>query len=164
MSGDNVSTSPLVNTLIEELSAGKDAGIEAMSPEAPSAGGEIDPDQVLSSVMERLAVEDSFGFDDEIVKQNLDEILIALIALRDGTHGKALIDDLSRLFEAQLSPGTVYPRLHEIEGDDVLSMHELVRTKEYSVDDSDAARDQIEQAMYHHLALGLFLHDSLDEL
>ncbi len=162
MSGDNVSTSPLVNTLIQELSAGDD--LEAASPDAPDAGGEGDPEQVLSSVMERLAVEESFEFDDEIVKQNLDEILIALIALRDGTHGKALIDDLSRLFDAQLSPGTVYPRLHDIEGDDVLSMHELVRTKEYSVADEDAAQSQIEQAMYHHLALGLFLHDSLDEL
>ncbi|SEO35040.1 transcriptional regulator, PadR family [Halorientalis persicus] len=162
MSGDNVSTSPLVNTLIQELSAGDD--LEAASPDAPGTGQEDDPEQVLSSVMERLAVEESFEFDDEIVKQNLDEILIALIALRDGTHGKALIDDLSRLFDAQLSPGTVYPRLHDIEGDDVLSMHELVRTKEYSVADEDAARSQIEQAMYHHLALGLFLHDSLDEL
>ncbi|WP_299269776.1 helix-turn-helix transcriptional regulator [Halorientalis sp.] len=157
-----MSTSPLVNTLIQELSAGDD--LEAASPDAPDAGGEGDPEQVLSSVMERLAVEESFEFDDEIVKQNLDEILIALIALRDGTHGKALIDDLSRLFDAQLSPGTVYPRLHDIEGDDVLSMHELVRTKEYSVADEDAAQSQIEQAMYHHLALGLFLHDSLDEL
>jgi hypothetical protein len=114
--------------------------------------------------METLAVDESFAFDDEIVKQNLDEILIALISLRDGTHGKALIDDLSRLFDAELSPGTVYPRLHDIEGDGVLAMHELVRTKEYSVDDDDAAKSQIERAMYHHLALGLFLHDSLDEL
>jgi len=164
MSGDNVSTSPLVNTLIEELSAGKEAGMEAAKPEAPGTGGEADPEHVLSSVMETLTVEESFTFDDEIVKQNLDEILIALIALRDGTHGKALIDDLSRLFDAELSPGTVYPRLHDIESDDVLSMHELVRTKEYSVDDEDAAREQIERAMYHHLTLGLFLHDSLDQL
>jgi len=164
MSGDNVSTSPLVNTLIEELSAGKEAGMEAASPEAPGTGGDADPEHVLSSVMETLAVEESFTFDDEIVKQNLDDILIALIALRDGTHGKALIDDLSRLFDAELSPGTVYPRLHDIEGDDVLSMHELVRTKEYSVDDDDAATEQIERAMYHHLTLGLFLHDSLEQL
>lgn len=162
MPGDDVSTSPLVNTLIQELSAGDELG--AASPDAPSAEQETDPEQVLSSVMETLAVEESFAFDDEIVKQNLDEILIALISLRDGTHGKALIDDLSRLFDAELSPGTVYPRLHDIEGDGVLAMHELVRTKEYSVDDDEAAKSQIERAMYHHLALGLFLHDSLDEL
>jgi len=159
MSGDNVSTSPLVNTLIRELSAGGDAA----SPGEPGAD-EREPEQVLSSVMETLAVEESFAFDDEIVKQNLDEILVALITLRDGTHGKALIDDLSRLFDAQLSPGTVYPRLHDIESDGVLSMHELVRTKEYSVDDASDARERVENAMYHHLALGLFLHDSLDDL
>ena len=162
MPGDDVSTSPLVNTLIQELSAGDELG--ATSPDAPSAEQETDPEQVLSSVMETLAVEESFAFDDEIVKQNLDEILIALISLRDGTHGKALIDDLSRLFDAELSPGTVYPRLHDIEGDGTLAMHELVRTKEYSVDDADGAKSQIERAMYHHLALGLFLHDSLEEL
>ncbi|WP_246986220.1 helix-turn-helix transcriptional regulator [Halorientalis marina] len=157
-----MSTSPLVNTLIQELSAGDELG--AASPDAPSTEQETDPEQVLSSVMERLAVEESFAFDDEIVKQNLDEILIALISLRDGTHGKALIDDLSRLFDAELSPGTVYPRLHDIENDGTLAMHELVRTKEYSVDDDDDAKSRIERAMYHHLALGLFLHDSLDEL
>ncbi len=162
MPGDDVSTSPLVNTLIQELSAGDELG--AASPDAPSAEQETNPEQVLSSVMERLAVEESFAFDDEIVKQNLDEILIALISLRDGTHGKALIDDLSRLFDAELSPGTVYPRLHDIENDGTLTMHELVRTKEYSVDDDDDAKSRIERAMYHHLALGLFLHDSLDEL
>ena len=157
-----MSTSPLVNTLIQELSAGDELG--ATSPDAPSAEQETDPEQVLSSVMERLAVEESFAFDDEIVKQTLDEILIALISLRDGTHGKALIDDLSRLFDAELSPGTVYPRLHDIENDGTLAMHELVRTKEYSVDDDEAAKSRIERAMYHHLALGLFLHDSLEEL
>lgn len=162
MSGDNVSTSPLVNTLVRELSVETETGIGA--PGEGGADREVDPEQVLASVMDRLAVEESFAFDDEVVKQNLDEILIALISLRDGTHGKALIDDLSRLFDAQLSPGTVYPRLHDIEDEDVLSMHELVRTKEYSVEDADAARDRIERAMHHHLALGLFLHDSLSEL
>jgi DNA-binding PadR family transcriptional regulator len=164
MSGENLSKSPLVNTLIEELSAGDGSSIGATSPEGPAAETEADPKEVLTQVMERLGVGEAFAFDDEIVKQNLDEILIALISVRDGTHGKALIDDLSRLFDAELSPGTVYPRLHDIEEDDVLSMHELVRTKEYSVEDSAAAREQIERAMYHHLALGLFLHDSLDEL
>ena len=162
MSGDNVSTSPLVNTLIQEMSTGSDAGADAQS--TTETEGDTDPEQVLASVMERLAVEESFAFDDEIVKQNLDEILIALITLRGGTHGKALIDDLSRLFDAQLSPGTVYPRLHDIESEDLLSMHELVRTKEYSVDDTETARERVMEAMYHHLALGLFLHNSLDEL
>jgi hypothetical protein len=164
MPGDNVSRSPLVNTLIQELSAGNEAGIDAAAPDAPTAGTETDPKDVVSSAMETLDVDDSFEFDDEIVKQNLDEILVALIALRDGTHGKALIDDLSRLFDAELSPGTVYPRLHDIKNEGVLAMHELVRTKEYSVDDPSAAREQVERAMYHHLALGLFLHESLDEL
>lgn len=164
MPGDNVSTSPLVNTLVRELSAGNGTGIETASPDAAPSTEETDPERVLGSVLETLSVEEEFEFDDEIVKQNLDEILVALIALRDGTHGKALIDDLSRLFDAELSPGTVYPRLHDIESEDLLSMHELVRTKEYSVDDESAAREQVEDAMYHHLALGLFLHSSLDEL
>lgn len=161
MSGNNASTSPIVNTLIEEISAGSET-IDVPVPEEPGEGS--DPEQVLSSVRETLAVDASFPFDDETVKQNLDEILVALIALRDGTHGKALIDDLSRLFDAELSPGTVYPRLHDIESEGLLSMHELVRTKEYSIADSGTARDRIERVMYHHLALGLFLHDSLDEL
>lgn len=120
--------------------------------------------QVLYSVLESLFPGESFQFEEEMVKGSLDELLLLLVGLRDGgTHGKGLMEDLSTLFDAQLSPGTVYPRLHDLEEDELLAMHELVRTKEYRIDDREAAREQIAAAMRQHLALGLFLQTALDE-
>lgn len=120
--------------------------------------------QVLHTVLETLFPGESFAFEDEMVKGSLDELLLLLVGLRDGgTHGKGLMEDLSTLFDAQLSPGTVYPRLHELEEDELLEMHELVRTKEYRIDDREAAREQVAAAMRQHLVLGLFLRTALEE-
>ena len=103
--------------------------------------------------------------DDGLVTQSLDEILLALIALTDDeTHGTVLMEALETQFEANLSPGTVYPRLHELESDGILEMHELVQTKQYSIDDRNEAERVIEKAMYEHLVMGTFLQAALDEL
>ncbi|MFC7075336.1 PadR family transcriptional regulator [Haloarcula halophila] len=120
------------------------------------------PEPLLSSVIEDVADGD-LTVDDGLVTQSLDEILLAMIALADDeTHGTGLMEELSRLFDADLSPGTVYPRLHDLEAEGQLRMHELVQTKQYSIDDAAAAESKIEDAMYQHLAIGLFLHASLD--
>jgi hypothetical protein len=122
------------------------------------------PEPLLSSVIEDVADGD-LTVDDGLVTQSLDEILLAMIALADDeTHGTGLMEELSRLFDADLSPGTVYPRLHDLEAESQLRMHELVQTKQYSIDDAAAAESKIEDAMYQHLAIGLFLHASLDDV
>ncbi|WP_324756218.1 PadR family transcriptional regulator [Haloarcula montana] len=122
------------------------------------------PEPLLSSVIEDVADGD-LTVDDGLVTQSLDEILLAMIALADDeTHGTGLMEELSRLFDADLSPGTVYPRLHDLEAESQLRMHELVQTKQYSIDDAAAAESKIEDAMYQHLAIGLFLHASLDNV
>ncbi|MFU1779849.1 PadR family transcriptional regulator [Haloarcula japonica] len=103
--------------------------------------------------------------DDGLVTQSLEEILLAMIAVADGgTHGTGLMEELESQFGAELSPGTVYPRLHELEAAGTLQMHELVQTKQYGIADSAAAKEQIATSAYQHLALGLFLHASLDAL
>ncbi len=122
------------------------------------------PESLLTSVIDDVADGD-LAVDDGLVTQSLDEILLALIALSDGgTHGTGLMDDLSQLFDAQLSPGTVYPRLHDLEADGTLTMHELVQTKQYLIEDAADAEAQIEQAAYRHLLVGMFLRASLDAL
>lgn len=106
---------------------------------------------------------DELAVAEEVVTQSLDEILLALIALRDDeTHGTGLMEDMARVFDVQPSPGTVYPRLHDLEADGTLARHDLVQTKQYSVDDESAADGKIERAMYQHLAVGLFLHAARD--
>jgi hypothetical protein len=122
-------------------------------------------EQLLMDVVDQLFTEDHFRFDEEFVKGNLDEILVLLVALRDGeTHGKGLMEDLAFLFDSRLSPGTVYPRLHNLESDGVLEMQELVRTKEYHVDDGNEARRMVERAMQQHLVLGFLFYSALNEL
>ena len=127
-----------------------------------SAGRDAIPESLLQTVIDDIADGD-LAVDDGLVTQSLDEILLALIALSDDdTHGTGLMEALSRQFDAQLSPGTVYPRLHDLESADTLTVHELIQTKQYSIDDSEAAASQIEQAAYRHFVVGMFLHASLD--
>lgn len=122
-------------------------------------------EEIVDSVTDQLFPGRSFRFEEELVKDSLDELLLVLVALRDGeTHGKGLMEDLSQLFDARLSPGTVYPRLHELEEEDILEMHELVRTKEYRIDDFEQAHTRIESAMAQHLALGFVFYSALEEL
>ena len=120
-------------------------------------------DEMLESVEDALP-SDQAEFDEEIIKENLDEVLLMLISLRGETHGKELISDLTRLFDAQLSPGTVYPGLHSLEEEDVLHMHKKVRTKEYSINDEREVRMSVERTMLQHLAFGYLLYSFLPRL
>lgn len=120
---------------------------------------------VVEGVTGQLFPEDAFEFDEELVKHSLEELLLVLVELREAeTHGKGLMEDLSTLFDARLSPGTVYPRLHDLEDEEILEMHELVRTKEYRIDDEAAARERVQTAMQQHLALGFVFYSALQEL
>lgn len=122
-------------------------------------------EEVVGAVLEGLFPGDDFEFDEELVKENLDEILLLLIALREReTHGKGLMEDLSGLFDAELSPGTVYPRLHHLADEELLEMHELVRTKEYHIDDEGGVEERLESAMRQHLALGFVFKAALDRV
>ena len=109
--------------------------------------------------MTRLSV------DEGLVKQSLPELLAALVELRSSeTHGKGVMDDLEEFFGVDLSPGTVYPVLHDLEEEGLLSMHELVQTKEYSVEDVEATAEMLRQTMGQHLALGLVFRRALEQL
>lgn len=118
----------------------------------------------IVSTVDRSLFDGEFSFREERVKGSLDELLVMLAAVRSSdTHGKQLIDDLDEQFDTQLSPGTVYPRLHDLCDDGVLERRELVRTKEYTVDDSDRVRDTIAESARQHLGLGLAFKAALEE-
>ncbi|NUB89715.1 helix-turn-helix transcriptional regulator [Haloterrigena sp. SYSU A558-1] len=120
-------------------------------------------DELMDQVNAALPTDD-VTFDEALIKENLDEILLMLIALHEETHGKELLSDLTHLFGAQLSPGTVYPCLHALEEEGVLSMHAKVRTKEYSIADEEFVRSTVERTMVQHLAFGLLLYAFLPRL
>ena len=131
--------------------------------ESNSRDIEQDLDDLMAQVNDALPTED-VQFDEAIIKENLEEILLVLIALHGETHGKELLSDLTHLFGAQLSPGTVYPSLHTLEEECVLSMHAKVRTKEYSIADEEFVQATIERTMLQHLAFGLLLYAFLPRL
>ncbi|WP_178916884.1 helix-turn-helix transcriptional regulator [Natronomonas gomsonensis] len=117
----------------------------------------------LVSDVESSVADSGFSFGESYVKTSLDELLLALVGLRTSdTHGKQLLDDLASEFDTVLSPGTVYPRLHGLCDGDVLEQRELVKTKEYTLADEDAARGQVAEAARQHLALGMVFHAALE--
>ena len=101
-----------VEQLYSELrSTGADSGYEEVRL-APEQRSEV----ILNDVLKTLLGGPEFRFDESIVKENLDVILLLLVANRSsGTHGKGLMGDLATIFDAHLSPGTVYPQLHDLE-------------------------------------------------
>ncbi len=129
--------------------------------------GDATPEAVMSAVAGDLfdGDVDDVAVSRNLVTHSLDEIILALVALRgDGTHGTGLMEDVGHLFDVDPSPGTVYPRLHDLESGGTLARHDLVKTKQYDLADRETAADRIERAMYQHLAVGLFLREALEEL
>jgi transcriptional regulator, PadR family len=113
----------------------------------------------------KYALADSFTLDDDMVKNNLDDLLLALVAHREAeTNGKELRRDLATLFNSHLSPGTVYPSLHDLDESDLLDIHELVQTKEYDIADTESVVEQLERAMRQHLVLGDLLRQAVAEI
>lgn len=139
----------------------KNQDFETDQNNMPSIEDEFDT--LMEQVSSALPADD-IRFNEAIIKENLEEILLLLIALHGETHGKELLSNLTHFFDIQLSPGTVYPSLHDLEEEDLLTMHAMVRTKEYSIADEDAARTTIEHTMIQHLAFGLLLYAFLPRL
>ena len=130
------------------------------------ADGEADlPTELVGDVAEELPEGRSLNFEEALVKESLDEVLLVLVALgEEETHGKGLMSDLKTFFDANLSPGTVYPRLHQLEEEGLLEVQELVRTKEYRIADEERVRERIAGAMREHLALAAIFRNSLGRL
>lgn len=161
----NARRSALTENALDDIAVDKLYREIESNDSSPHEGSQQRSEALLDSVTDQLLDDDAFEFDESIVKASLDDILLVLVALRDAdAHGKETMDDLETVFDADLSPGTVYPRLHELEEKGLLRVQELVRTKEYSIDDTQAVGDNVEQAMQQHLVLGALLHAALGEL
>ena len=103
--------------------------------------------------------------DEEKTKSSLAELLVASVAASDTRpHGKLLIDDLSNTLDTSVSPGTLYPELHGLSDDGILTQHELVHTKVYGIDDRAAARERLLRGARTHLLLAQVLYSAVDSL
>ena len=155
MSENQSGSEEALRNLVEELDGVEDADSRTDPTERTEAVVEETADAIFDGG--RLAV------DEGLVKQSLPELLTALVELRTSeTHGKRVMDDLEEFFGVDLSPGTVYPVLHDLEEEGLLSMHELVQTKEYSVEDPKATAEMLRRTMGQHLALGLVFQRALE--
>jgi DNA-binding PadR family transcriptional regulator len=147
---------------------GTDATLRSLLKEMNEPGTEgTEPAARTETVVEETATalydERTLSIDEGLVKQTLPELLTALVRLRTGeSNGTGVMDDLEEYFDADLSPGTVYPVLHDLEEEGLLSVHELVQTKEYSVEDSEATAELLRHGMEQHLAVGLILQRALE--
>jgi hypothetical protein len=149
---ETTSESISVETLRQELQ-----GIEGPD-DAETAVSET-----VSEVETSLFGSEAFSYEEAHVKSSLEELLISLVALRDAdTHGKQLLDDLGEQFDTMLSPGTVYPQLHDLCEEDILAQRELVKTKEYTIDTGEDAQSAVAAAARQHLALGLVFRAVLE--
>ena len=116
---------PSVETLVGKLRADDTADAED-DPAAETA-------TLVAETASELYDEDALDTDDGLVKGSLSELVVLLVGLREsGAHGKGIMEDVNRFFGTRLSPGTVYPTLHDLDEEGVLEMRELVQTKEYS--------------------------------
>jgi len=155
MSENQSGSEDTLRSLVEKLDGAGDADPRTEPTERTEAVVEETADAIFDG--RRLAV------DEGLVKQSLPELLAALVELRTSeTHGKGVMDDLEKFFGMDLSPGTVYPVLHDLEEEGLLSVHELVQTKEYSVKDSEATAELLRHGMEQHLAVGLILQRALE--
>ena len=146
------------------------ASVERLHRELEAAGTRADeepdlPAELVDDVADELSGDRTLDFEEALVTESLDEVLLVLVGLgEEGAHGKELISDLETVFGAHLSPGTIYPRLHELEEEGLLEVQELVRTKEYHIADGERVRERIEGAMRQHLALAAVFQNGLGRI
>ena len=121
--------------------------------------------ELVGEVSDGLSGSRTLDVESALVTESLDEVLLVLVGLgEEGTHGKGLMSDLETVFGTDLSPGVVYPRLHELEEEGLLEVQELVRTKEYRIADGERVRERIEGAMRQHLALAAVFRNGLGRI
>jgi hypothetical protein len=118
--------------------------------------GHEESNAVVSSIENR-------SLDEDLLKASLDDLLLGLIAIRDGACGKELRSDLFSI-GYDVSPGTLYPHLHDLESDGVLTMQEGVKTNEFRLADSNVVRDHLQSHVRDLVGLAIALEIAKSEL
>ncbi|MFW6141790.1 MAG: response regulator [Candidatus Saliniplasma sp.] len=75
----------------------------------------------------------------------LEELLIILVKIEGGATGKRLMSLLNETFVVDLSSSIVYPKLHDLEGKEILRVQEHIRTKEYKIKNEEYAKKLVRE-------------------
>lgn len=134
--------------------------------ERPEADSEADADRVDTTLQHALDATAADEIPRNLTKTSLPAVLLALLEIRDGErHGKVLLEDLEDRFGHSFSPGTVYPKLHDLDDAGVLRVLKRATVeKDYAFQDPEAAYTRIEIVAEQHAAMARFLHAALEEL
>ncbi|ERH09216.1 MAG: transcriptional regulator PadR-like family [halophilic archaeon J07HX64] len=101
--------------------------------------------------------------DRSFVSEYLDELIIAILFRCDEANGMDIIREFTHRFGVQFSPGTVYPHLHSLEDEGILICRERVQTKEYSIDDPEAAAAYLGSVLSQLSCLEQFMSATVEE-
>jgi hypothetical protein len=105
----------------------------------------------------------SVQLDRSFVSEYLDELIIAILFRCDEANGMDIIREFTHRFGVQFSPGTVYPHLHSLEDEGILVCRESVQTKEYSIDDPEAAAAYLDSVLSQLSCLEQFMSATVQE-
>ncbi|MGM0404792.1 MAG: response regulator [Thermoplasmatota archaeon] len=105
-------------------------------------------DQDFEEIKEHVQSISKELFDQESLRDSiknwcLEEILLLLIQIKQGATGKELMSMLNDTFIIDLSSSIVYPKLHDLEENGILTVQEHIRTKEYKIKDREEAKNKI---------------------
>jgi DNA-binding PadR family transcriptional regulator len=95
--------------------------------------------------------------DEGDIVAHLDMVLLLLIAVRGEVCGKELLQDLRRTFGVDLSPGTVYPHLSDLQDSGELTSRELKQRKLYSLADERDVLNDIKEKLNRQIVSRLVL-------
>ena len=104
------------------------------------------------------------SLDRSFASEYLDELIISVLFRCEEANGMDIIREFAHRFGVQFSPGTVYPHLHSLEEEGVLACHERVQTKEYTIDDPEAAREYLDSTLTQLACLQRFIDATDNEV
>lgn len=89
---------------------------------------------------------------EKVIKNELETIVLALVNGKPMT-GMDIIKFLHKEFDVMVSPGRIYPALHEMEERGLLTCEYGIRNKVYKVKNSE----QVNQKLAHHVHISRYL-------
>lgn len=157
---EEVTTSVEVSVTAQEVLAASDVDPEAVTDDQ-HLSIEYTETRLTDDTVETLDgwLDDEFlqSCDRETITTYLDTVLLLLVLVRGRASGKELRQDLRRVFGADLSSGTVYPHLTELEDDGKLASHQLKRQKVYTVADDQTVFEHVNRRVNQVATLSLVL-------
>lgn len=100
-------------------------------------------EDMFGSLIEKGPLENE-SYKESIKNWALEELLLLIVAHREGASGKQVMSDLSNYFGIDVSTSVVYPKLKRMHEEGILKMKENIRTKKYYIEDIESINPVID--------------------